>query len=55
MKKINKEKNWLFPEKAEIRLTQLDQIIVCNMPVKYSQTAMMRRTLDNETHSNTVG
>ena len=54
MKKTDKKgKNWLwlFPLEAEIRLTQLDQIIVRNIPVKYSLTTMMRCTLDNETLS----
>ena len=52
-KKTDKKgKNWLFPEEAEIRLTQLDQIIVRNIPVKCSLIAMMRCTLDNETLSN---
>ena len=43
MQKTDKKgKKWIFPEEAEIRLTQLDQIIVLNIPVKYSLTAMMR-------------
>ena len=50
MKKTDKKgKNWLFPEEVEIRLTHLDQIIVCNIPVKYSLTVMMKCTLDHET------
>ena len=53
MQKTDKKgKNWIFPEEAEIRLTQSDQIIVLNIPVKYSVTAMMRCSLDNETLSN---
>ena len=53
MKKTDKRgKNWLFPEEAEIRSTQFDHIIARNIPIKYSFTAIMRCTLDNETHSN---
>ena len=53
MKKTYKKgKNWLFCEELEIRLTQLGQIIVRNIPVKYSLKAMVKCTLGNETHSN---
>ena len=49
-KKKKKKKKTI--EEAEIRLTQLDQVTAHNILVKYSITAMMRCTLDNEILSN---
>lgn len=52
IKQIKKGKIWLFFEEKEIRLTQLDEIITRKIQVNNSLTAMIRWTLDNETHSN---
>ena len=46
----NKGKNWLFLEEAKIRLTQLDQIIVRNIQVKYLNNLMILKQLSWDAH-----
>ena len=46
----NKGKNWLFLEEAKIHLTQLDQIIVRNIQVKYLNNLMILKQLSWDAH-----
>ena len=45
---------WLFLQEAEIHLTEEKQVIVRNIQVKYSLTAMMRSTLNKNIHKDIV-
>ena len=52
MKRTDKKGlKWLFPSEAEIYTTKIEQIVVRNIPVRYSLTAVMRFALDEETHT----
>ena len=40
--------NWFFPEEAEIHLRKHNQLITCNILIRYSLTAMMICILNNQ-------
>ena len=44
-----KGRNWLFPEEADVHATSIDQIIVRNIQVTYSMTAIIRCEISQET------
>ena len=47
-RKDAKGTQWLFPEEAEIHISHDEQVIKQNFSVHYSQTAIMRCSLDKK-------
>ena len=53
-RKDAKGTQWLFPEEAEIYISHDEQVIKQNFSVHYSQTAIMRCSLDKKQYQDIV-